>query len=94
MQKSIKSIKEQGTNDEFAFSIRQQKAGWTAEEKDTASTRCIHPMDTNLCATYDNRPDICNVDKMYGLVYSIQMSEDECLKLNIEGCKELKKKFS
>ncbi len=38
LQKSLKSIKEQGTNDEFAFSIRQQKAGWAAEVKDTAST--------------------------------------------------------
>lgn len=38
LQKSLKSIKAQKTNDEFAFSIRQQKAGWAAEVKDTAST--------------------------------------------------------
>lgn len=37
LQKSLKSIKAQGTNDEFAFSIRQQKAGWAAEVKDTAN---------------------------------------------------------
>lgn len=38
LQKSLKSIQEQGTNDEFAFSIRQQKAGWAAEVKDTADS--------------------------------------------------------
>ena len=36
LQKSLKSIQKQGTNDEYAFSIRQQKAGWAAEVKDTA----------------------------------------------------------
>lgn len=38
LKKSLKSIQEQGTNDEYAFSIRQQKAGWAAEVKDTASS--------------------------------------------------------
>ncbi len=31
LQKSLKSIQEQKTNDEYAFSIRQQKGGWAAE---------------------------------------------------------------
>ena len=38
LQKSMKSIQAQGTNDEYAFSIRQQKAGWAAEVKDTATS--------------------------------------------------------
>lgn len=38
LQKSLKSIQAQGTNDEYAFSIRQQKAGWAAEVKDTATS--------------------------------------------------------
>lgn len=38
LQKSLKSIQEQGINDEYAFSIRQQKAGWAAEVKDTAES--------------------------------------------------------
>lgn len=38
LQKSLKSVKEQATNKEYAFSIRQQKAGWAAEVKDTANT--------------------------------------------------------
>ncbi len=38
LQKSLKSIQAQGTNDDYAFSIRQQKAGWAAEVKDTAAS--------------------------------------------------------
>ena len=60
---------------------------------DSGNGRCIHLMDNNLCAIYENRPDICNVDKMYELKYSKLMTEDEYLKLNVEGCKELKKSF-
>lgn len=37
LQKSLKSIQAQGTNENNAFSIRQQKAGWAAEVKDTAN---------------------------------------------------------
>lgn len=38
LQKSLKSIQAQGTNDKYTFSIRQQKAGWAAEVKDTATS--------------------------------------------------------
>lgn len=38
LQKSLKSIQQQGSNDEYAFSIRQQKAGWAAEVKDVATS--------------------------------------------------------
>ena len=61
---------------------------------DSGNGVCIHLMDNNMCAIYENRPDICNVYKMYKLVYSKQMSEDEYLKLNIESCKKLKSKYS
>lgn len=37
LNKSLKSIKNQKTNDEFAFANRQQKAGWAAEVKETAN---------------------------------------------------------
>lgn len=50
LQKSLKSIQKQGTNDEYAFSIRQQKAGWAAEVKDTASSNA-----ENIIAGKSNR---------------------------------------
>ena len=50
LQKSLKSIQAQGTNDEYAFAIRQQKAGWTAEVKDTATSNA-----ENIIAGKSNR---------------------------------------
>lgn len=38
LQKSLKSIKKQKLSEEYNYSIRQQKSGWAAEVKDTAST--------------------------------------------------------
>lgn len=38
LQKSLKTIKNQKTNEEYAFSIKQQKAGWAAEVIDTANS--------------------------------------------------------
>lgn len=50
LQKSLKSIHKQGTNEKYAFSIRQQKAGWAAEVKDTASSNA-----ENIIAGRSNR---------------------------------------
>lgn len=58
---------------------------------DSGNGRCIHLTNNNLCAIYEIRPDICNIDKMYELEYCKQMTENEYLKLNLEGCKELKR---
>lgn len=61
------------------------------KEYDQGNGRCIHLMDNNLCSIYDERPDICNVRKMYELAYCKQMSEEEYIKLNIVGCEAIKK---
>ena len=45
----------------------------------------------NLCAIYEKRPIICNVSKMFELVYSSWMTEEDYWKLNFEGCKKLKR---
>ena len=60
---------------------------------DSGDGRCIHLMNNNLCSIYGKRPDVCNVSKMYELVYSKRMSEDEYIKLNIAGCESLKRNF-
>lgn len=61
---------------------------------DLGNGRCINLTVDNLCAIYDKRPEICNVNKMYESVYSKQMSEEEYLRLNAEGCKQIKNAFS
>lgn len=63
------------------------------KEFDSGNGRCIYLRDDNRCAIYENRPDICNVKKMYELYYKDLMDEDDYIKKNIEGCEELKKKY-
>jgi Fe-S-cluster containining protein len=60
---------------------------------DSGNGRCIHLLDNNLCEIYETRPDICNVKTMYEKIYCSEMSEDEYIKLNTEGCNELKRKY-
>lgn len=57
---------------------------------------CIHLSGDNLCDIYPNRPDICNVEKMFELYYKKKMSKLEYEKMNTEGCNALqcKKKQS
>lgn len=57
------------------------------KEFDLGNGTCVHLQKNNLCAIYEKRPDICNVEKMYKLLYSDCMSEEEYIKHNIEGCK-------
>ena len=61
---------------------------------DQGNGRCINLTNNNLCAIYEDRPEICNIAKMYELEYCRQMTEDEYLYLNFEGCKELKRIYS
>lgn len=59
LKKSLKSIKAQKSNEEFEFSIRQQKAGWAAEVKDTAETNSERIMsgDTTRKIRHDDLPN-------------------------------------
>ncbi|MBR6664955.1 MAG: YkgJ family cysteine cluster protein [Lachnospiraceae bacterium] len=63
------------------------------KDLDSGDGRCIHLQDNNLCAIYESRPDICRVDRMYELVFVKQMSEDEYISINIEGCNALKRQY-
>lgn len=56
---------------------------------DRGDGRCIYLTELNLCKIYAKRPDICNVEKMYDLVYCKLMSRKEYDKINAEGCKTL-----
>ena len=44
---------------------------------------------TNRCKIYDNRPDICNVNKSFNLYFKSVMTREEYDKKNLEGCKLL-----
>ena len=55
--------------------------------------------ETNLCKIYEERPEICNVEKSFDNYYKNIMSEDRYLELNYKGCqllwatKKIKKKI-
>lgn len=50
---------------------------------------CVYLSNDNLCKIYSNRPDICNVDRMYHKTYKEIMSIEEYERMNMEGCKFL-----
>jgi hypothetical protein len=45
--------------------------------------------ETNLCSIYENRPLVCNVEKMYYLYFQSKMSLHSFYKLNAECCLNL-----
>ncbi len=49
--------------------------------------------EANLCSIYAERPDICNVDKMYKIYYYKIFSKDEFYKVNKECCLKLREMF-
>ena len=53
---------------------------------------CIHLRGT-LCDIYEQRPDICNVEKMYN-AFSEQMSYSEYIEMMQKSCKLIKQNFA
>ncbi len=45
------------------------------------------------CKIYDNRPDICNIEKMYESVYSKNYTKEKFYRLNAQVCNLLQEKF-
>lgn len=46
---------------------------------------------TKLCKIYNNRPILCNIDKMYEQFFYKKLSKEDYYKLNYEACKKIKK---
>lgn len=46
---------------------------------------------TKFCLIYANRPEKCNIDKVYKKYYSSMMSKEKFYKLNYEICDKFKK---
>ncbi|MBO5265572.1 MAG: YkgJ family cysteine cluster protein [Ruminococcus sp.] len=56
------------------------------KEFENENGECIHLTDDNRCDIYDNRPDICNVEKMYELHFHKFMTFEEYMKHNKDMC--------
>lgn len=62
-------------------------------EFDTGNGRCRYLQDNNLCAIYEDRPDICRVDRMYDICFHEYMSREEYIRRNLEACAELQRLY-
>jgi Fe-S-cluster containining protein len=58
-------------------------------EYDNGSGVCIF-LKNDLCSIYQNRPDICNVEKMYLLYFKDYMTEEEYISKNMDACRRIK----
>ena len=47
---------------------------------------------TKKCSIYVNRPVKCNIDAMYNMYYSADMTRDEFYQINLQACNALKAK--
>jgi Fe-S-cluster containining protein len=49
-------------------------------------------LDGNLCAIYEKRPSICNVEAMYQKYFESIMTEEEFVAMNLRACLKIAKK--
>lgn len=49
-------------------------------------------IDSKLCTIYDERPDKCNVDKIYVKFFKDKMTIEQYYQMNYVACGDLKKK--
>lgn len=61
------------------------------KEFDRGDGTCRHLTDKNLCAIYDSRPEVCNVDALYERLYAGKISREEFYRINERACEALKK---
>lgn len=57
---------------------------------DRGDGQCIY-LKNRKCSIYEERPDICNVDKMYDMFFRDKMSKTEYYQRNLQGCNEIRK---
>lgn len=60
---------------------------------DSGDGKCVHLLDNNECLIYNNRPNICNVSKMFELYFKNHMTEEEYIAINMDGCIKIKTKY-
>ena len=65
----------------------------TLSNYDTGNGVCRY-LKNNLCSIYENRPLICNVEKMYAAYFREIMTEDEFVSVNAEACIQIAERFT
>ena len=59
-------------------------------ELDRGDCACIHLTSENRCDIYENRPFICNTDKIYEKYFKDRYTIDQWNDMNHKACEELK----
>lgn len=59
-------------------------------ELDRGDCACIHLTEDNKCEIYENRPFICNTDRIYEKYFSNKYTIEQWNELNHKACEELK----
>ena len=50
-------------------------------------------LENDLCSIYEDRPPICNTEKMYLLYFKDEMAENEFIGINIISCIQIAEYF-
>ena len=70
-----------------------RKIGLIDPSLDRGDCVCKHLTKDNKCDIYENRPLICNTDKVYELFFSSIMTRDEYDRINAECCIKLRNEY-
>ena len=60
------------------------------EKFDSGNGSCKYLTEDNICSIYDQRPDACDVKKMYESIYKKKINEKEYIELTRGECKQIK----
>jgi hypothetical protein len=71
-----------------------RRIGLLNPDLDRGDLVCKHLNKDNKCDIYDNRPLICNTDRLYEALYKDIMTKDEWVKINQDACRKLKDESS
>lgn len=66
--------------------------GKLVPELNDGSGSCLFLKD-NKCSIYENRPIVCNTDRLWEKYYSSKYSKEEWIELNKQSCKALKDEY-
>lgn len=70
-----------------------RKIGLLDPSLDRGDGACKHLTKDNKCEIYENRPLICNTDKVYELFFNGIMTREEYDKLNADSCIKLRNEY-
>lgn len=66
-----------------------RKIGLMLRELDRGDLVCKYLTEDNTCSIYEDRPLICNTDKLYDIYFKDIMTKEKWVQINTDACKKL-----